>query len=62
MTKMKIYNHGTIKTVAIEALNEKQYRNSYDRGCDMFNDGSQDNVTMSWVDGLYYGYLICKGE
>ena len=62
MTTLKIYNHGQIKTVAINGLNENQYRSTYLKACDMFNDVSQDNVTMSWVDGKYYGYLICKGE
>ena len=62
MTTLKIYNHGTCKTVAINGLNERQYRNTYLTACEKFNQVNQDNVTISFVNGLYYGYLICKGK
>ena len=65
MTKtidLKIYDHGNCKTIAIEGLTEKQYRNTYLRACNKFNQVNQNNVTLSWVNGLYYGYLICTGE
>ena len=62
MTTLKVYNHGKIKTVSINGLNEEQYRNTYLKACNQFNDVNQDNVTTSFVNGLYYGYLMCKGE
>ncbi len=62
MTTLKIYNHGSIKAVSINGLNEKQYRETYLKACEKFNQVNQNNVTLSWVNGLYYGYLTCKGE
>ena len=62
MTTLKIYNHGQIKTVAINGLNEKEYQETYLKACKNFNQINQNNVTLSWVNGLYYGYLICTGE
>ena len=48
--------------ITINGLTEKQYQRTYLKACNKYDSVSQDNVTMSWVDGLYYGYLICKGE
>ena len=48
--------------ITINGMDEKQYRETYLRACDNFGQVNQDNVTLSWVDGLYYGYLIARGE
>ena len=61
MKKMLVYDYGQFKKIPINALNEKQYRNTYLKACEKFNQVNQDNVTLSWVNGLYYGYLICTG-
>lgn len=46
--------------ITIKGLNEKQYRNKYLRLCNKYDTVDQSNVSMSWVDGLYYGFLLVK--
>ena len=46
--------------VQISGLTEKQYQRKYLNLCKKYDLVNQYNVTMSWVDGLYYGYLVCE--
>ena len=48
--------------ITINGMNEKQYQRTYLKACGKYDRVNQDNVTMSWVNGLYYGYLICTGK
>ena len=43
--------------INVNGLNEKQYRNKYLRLCNKYNKVDQTYVSISWVNGLYYGYL-----
>lgn len=49
-----------MKQIQINGLNEKQYTNKYLKLCNQYNTVDQTQVTMSWSNGLYYGYLLVK--
>lgn len=46
--------------IKINGLNERQYRNKYLKLCGKYDKIDQSHITMSWVNGLYYGYLQVK--
>ena len=52
MKKFEVYG--------LNGLNEKQYCKKYLNLCDKYDDVSQEHVIMSWVTGLYYGYLLAS--
>ena len=53
---LKIYDYGHCKTIAINGLNEKQYREAYTYACNNFTHVIQ-RCDQSLTSGLLYGYI-----
>ena len=53
---LKIYDHRHCKTIAINGLTEKQYREAYIYACNNYTNVIQ-RCDQSFVNGLIYGYI-----
>lgn len=47
-----------MKKINVCGLNENQYRKKYLNLCNRYNVINQKHVSISWVNNLYYGYLL----
>lgn len=56
MDTLKIYDHGHCKTIAINGLTKKQYREAYTYACNNYTNVIQ-RCDQSLASGKLYGYI-----